>query len=478
MSNFVLELKLDTEKYQEDILNKRLELSRRLYNLVLDKLYGRYEHMAQQKQYKEIWKSPKSKERNQNLKELQMDNKISEYHMHDFIKKYRYVYDKHIDSSTAQKISTRAWKAFEKRLFEGKRNSFKRFGEMNSVEGKSNSTGIRFKNNELHWNGLKITTVIKNDDNYSKDALCKKIKYCRVVRKVIRGNYVFYAQLVIGGTPPIKYSKQTGVVREIGIGRVGLDIGTQTIAISSYQDVKLLELAPEIKNIEHQKKILQRKLDRQRRANNPSKFNTNGTFIKGNRDRWVVSNKQNKTQLLLQELQSKQARIRMQSHNKLANYILSLGDEIYVEDMRFSALSKRTKIAKLNSKGKLSRRKRFGKSIGNKAPSLLLTLLDNKLKQKQLELIKINTIKARASQYNHETDSYIKKSLGKRWNSLFGMKIQRDLYSAFLIQNINKDLHTFNKDVIEDDWDNFTLLHNKEIQRIELNDNKIKSMGI
>ena len=41
--------------------------------------------------------------------------------------------------------------------------------------------------------------------------------------------------------------------RCLGNGDVGLDIGTQTIAISSQSEVKLLELADKVQNIENKK---------------------------------------------------------------------------------------------------------------------------------------------------------------------------------------------------------------------------------
>ncbi|MBU3100710.1 MULTISPECIES: hypothetical protein [Clostridium] len=44
-SNYILTLKLNTEKYQEDILNKRLEISRSIYNSCLGELFKRYNHM-------------------------------------------------------------------------------------------------------------------------------------------------------------------------------------------------------------------------------------------------------------------------------------------------------------------------------------------------------------------------------------------------------------------------------------------------
>ncbi|MCB2314346.1 transposase, partial [Clostridium tagluense] len=122
---------------------------------------------------------------------------------------------------------------------------------MNSVEGKSNKTGIRFKDSKLFWNGLEIDVIINKNDEYAEISLLNKVKYCRMVRKFIRGKYKYYIQLVLGGIPPVKYNKKTGEVKNIiGKGNVGIDIGTQTIGIASKYDVKLLELAPEINNIE------------------------------------------------------------------------------------------------------------------------------------------------------------------------------------------------------------------------------------
>ena len=45
-ANFVLTLKLDTEIYQEDILDKRLDIGRRIYNASLNELNKRYRLMV------------------------------------------------------------------------------------------------------------------------------------------------------------------------------------------------------------------------------------------------------------------------------------------------------------------------------------------------------------------------------------------------------------------------------------------------
>ena len=49
-------------------------------------------------------------------------------------------------------------------------------------------------------------------------------------------------------------------------------------------------------NIEKEKRMLRRKLDRQRRSNNPNKYNENGTIKSGNKNKWHKSNKYIKTQ--------------------------------------------------------------------------------------------------------------------------------------------------------------------------------------
>ena len=73
-----------------------------------------------------------------------------------------------------------------------------------------------------------------------------EIKYYRVVRKWMKTKYKYYLQITFAGKPADKH-------REISTGRVGIDIGTQTIAIASDKSVKLLELADKV-NKNHIKK--------------------------------------------------------------------------------------------------------------------------------------------------------------------------------------------------------------------------------
>jgi hypothetical protein len=283
VSSYILTLKLDTEAFQEDILSARLEIGRNIYNSCLAELYKRYNHMRESKQYKKISQLYKGKDRNKQFNELNNKYGLTEYSLHNFVKPIQKHFKDNIDSFSAQKIATRCFGAFQKLMFHiADKVQFKKYGEMNSVEGKSNKTGIRFKNDKLVWNRLEIDILIKNIDTYAQKAIQDGVKYCRIVRKMIRGKYKYYVQLIMEGHPPVKTDKETGKIkRNIGLGNVGIDIGTRTIAISSMNDVKLLELCPEMENVQKNKNVLQRKLDRQSRASNSNNFNEDRTIKRG-----------------------------------------------------------------------------------------------------------------------------------------------------------------------------------------------------
>ena len=479
-ASYVLTLKLKTEPWQEHILEKRFEIGRQLYNACLRELLKRYKKLQNDKKYRELIKQEKTKERNKLLNNLHKEYGLNEYAMHSFVKPMQQHFKKNIDSFTTQKIATRAWQTIEKLIFDNaEKVRFKKYNEMDSLEGKSNSTGIRFKNNKLQWNGLNISVIIKKNDIYAHMALQDRIKYCRIVRKLIRDKIKYYLQLILEGVPPKKINRQTGEIKHPrNEGKVGIDIGTQTIAICSETEVKLLELAPSVENIEREKRILQRKLDRQRRANNPHKYNENGT-IKKNNLKWIWSKNYIKTKNQLTELQRKLAEKRKQDHNKLANWILSLGDDIKVETMNYKALQARTKETIKDKNGRYKSKKRFGKSIANKAPSMFLTILDRKLSYEGKKLKFVDTLSVKASQYNHFTNEYNKKKLSERWNDFGEFKIQRDLYSAFLIMNVKDNLKEIDREKCFTTWEKFKQLHDKEIERLRNNENRLlSSMGI
>lgn len=486
VANFIVQFPLRTEKYQEDILNKRFEIGRKIYNSLVTVSQKRYKEMIKTRKYRNLMSMLTGNKKSDKpiLKQIDQIRKeygLTEYSLHADVKEMQKHFKKNVDSFTAQKIATTLWKSYDKLFYgNGKRVYYKKYGDMNSLEGKSNSTGIRLVDEHLIWNGLNIPVVIDWNNPYEYQAMQSEISYCRIIRKFVRNKYKFYVQVVFKGTPPTKFNKETGEIKHsLGEGDVGLDIGTSTIAISSNTDVKLLILADKVQNIEDEKRRLSRKMERSRRATNPENYNEDGT-IKKQGSKKVIWNKSNhyvKYQNQLKELYRKQADVRKYQHECLANYIVSLGRNIYIEQMNFAGLQKKAAKTEKNDSGKFKRKKRFGKSLANRAPAMLMTIINRKLACYELELIEINTFKAKASQFNHMTDEYHKKSLSQRWNDLNGIKIQRDLYSAFLIMNISDDLESFDIEKCNDRFDNFKMLHDIEIQRLS-SPATLSSMGI
>ena len=433
--------------------------------------------MVESKEYQRAIKLPKKeKSRNERLQELNKKYKLTEYSLHDFVKPMQHHFKKDLDALTVQKIATRCFEAFKGKIYHrAKTIHFKKQGELHSLEGKSNATGIKFRGNTLIWNGLSIKVLVKPKDDYAKMALLQTIKYCRVVKN--GANY--YLQLVIEGIPPEKINKKGEFRHKVASSKVGIDIGTQTVGVTSDDLVSLLELAPEINTPYRVIRKLQRKMDRSRRANNPNKFNENGTINRSNREPWVRSKHYQLDQLKLQRIQGKLSNLRKQSHERLANEILSQGTDVYVETMSFKGLQKRAQKTTKNKRGKIHRKKRWGKSLANKAPAMFLTILDNKLKHLGTELHRINTTEVKASQYNHVEDNYVKKELKERWTMIGEAKIQRDLYSSFLIMNINPDLSSINRVQCLEKFEKFKTFHDIEIERLKASTNrKISSMGI
>lgn len=247
MANFIVQFPLKTEKYQEDILDKRFEIGRQIYNSLVNITQKRYKEMIKTKNYRNLisrLSGDKNKDRDiwKQINVIREQFGMSEYSFYHDVKRLQHHFSDNIDSLTARKIATNLWRAYEKLFYgNGKKVRYKKRGFLNSLEGKSNKTGIRFKNDMILWNGLKIPVVINYGNYYENQALKSEITYCRIIRKFVRTKYKYYVQIVFKGTPPVKVDTEIGEVKHyIGEGDVGIDIGTSTIAYSSSTDVKNL----------------------------------------------------------------------------------------------------------------------------------------------------------------------------------------------------------------------------------------------
>ncbi len=473
-------LPLKVETWQEHILEKRLNIGRNIYNACLGEAWRRYKYMIRNPRYWEVVRMPKGKERNQLLDQWKEQYGFRKFDLNMYVQEMGRKFKQNIGSQMAQNIAERAFRAVEKVLYgNGKKVRFCSVGQFFSLEEKTNKTGFRYfpETKRIEWLGLILPVILKDHDEYAHIALQDKMKYCRLVKKVIRGKNRYYVQFALEGFPPKKHNQNYSKDES---ARVGLDIGTSTLAIASEKEVKLLELAEGLSTREHKKRILQRKLDRRRRANNPNKYKEDGTINKSNREKWMQSENYKKARKEVAEMSRKVADKRRLAHNILANHILSLGLDIRVETMNFKGLQAKTKKTEGSEKtGRFKRKKRFGKSLANRAPSMLLTIIDNKLNYFGLSLKRIDTAKVKASQFEHFTQTYVKKKLWERWNHFEQCNVQRDLYSAFLIMNTKDNLREIDVGRANKTWDHFFEKHEQEMERIKhLNKKQLRSIGL
>jgi transposase len=355
---------------------------------------------------------------------------FSEYALHAYSTHIRKSWlGQHIDSNTTQKLATRAYRSIEKVLFgKSKRVQFKGKNQLESVEGKSNKTGIRWKGEAVEWSGLEQKALITDNDPVILHGLNSKVKYVRLVRRKIQGRNRFYAQLVCEGKPFIK-PKNT-----LGKGVVGLDIGPSTIAIVGDSTEQLKEFADALNCSSTKIRKLQRKMDRSRRATNPSNYNSNGTVKKG-RKQWNSSKSYLKTRNAASNLERELAAHRKSLHGELVNDILKEGDVIKLEKLSYKAFQKL-----------------FGSSVGRKAPGMFVSHLKSKAERAGSQVIEIPTYSAKLSQ-TCQCGRVKKKTLKERvHNCVCGVTAQRDLYSAFLAKHIEPDTFVLQVSQLYEDW--------------------------
>lgn len=326
--------------------------------------------------------------------------------------------------------------------------------------------------------------TLRNPDTqagwFQQEALKCGVKYCRIIRKWVGTKWKYYAQIVLEGYPPIKCDSNGVAKHPVKQGRVGIDIGTQTIAFSCKDVCDLRVLAPsaraQAKSLVNEIAATLRAMNRSRRATNPKYYNPDGTIKRLKRQHgqkqkreWKYSKRYYRLRAKLRNLYRKLADIRKMEHNILANELLAHGNKFVVEDMNYKALQKRSKETKINPKtGRAHTKKRFGKSLSRCAPAMFISILSNKANRYGGSVIKVSTFETKASQFDHTDNSYTKKKLSERMARLRGGDIvQRDLYSAFLLEHIDTESLQYNMETLNSAFPAFLGMHENTKQRLQ-----------
>jgi putative transposase len=416
--SFIVELPLKTSASAERDLLIKLDSGRQLYNACLGEALRRLSLMRQSRQYKEACNIPKEDKEDRKTAftavRARFELKASAIQSFAIRTKNACHIGDHLDAHTTQKVGSRAFDAVMKYAV-GMRGKprFKGKGQFDSLESKTNNNGIKFRDGWVLWNGLELECLIDPRDEVVTHGLSCPIKYCRIVRRKIKDCNSFFIQLIAEGQPLQKHKAGEEVV--------GIDIGPSTIAYVAETKADLKLFCAELKPVEKEIRVLQRKLDRQRRANNPDNFNPDGTIRKGIKLIWHDSTRYKETKVYLSELHRVQASYRKSLHGRLANEIIGIGTQVVIEDLSYKAFQKM-----------------YGKSIGKRAPSLFVSTVARKAESAGGYLRKIPTRSTKLSQ-TCVCGKVKKKPLSERWHICdCGVTAQRDLFSGFLATCVNE----------------------------------------
>lgn len=498
----VLTLPLRCEPYQRDYLDKYFSCVNNTKNALISRMKKVLADMESDPAYIAVNDSIRDaykvgdktalRELFRKKDEILKSYKIRQFDFQSSMKNIAKHYKGLIHSQVAQRASDQVWASFEKYLFgNGETIDFSPYFKHRSIEGKSNNTGIRYKDGELIVNRIRIPVAWSRNDKYGYEAECKthRICYCRITRRPGKdGKWMYFVQLVLEGTAPVKADPDTGaIIHPIGTGSAGIDIGPQTVAVVSNSNAALNVLAENLDSIEKEVNRIQRAMDRSRRATNQMFFDASGQIIrvdklppnllKRGKRKWSLSKRYTRLRDQKRYLQSKQSVTRLRLHREMANQIVSFGDTFIVEDMNWKALAKRAKETKKSEKtGKCVSKKRFGKSIASKAPATFINTLEYKVLQQGGKFYRVDPKLPKASQYNHLDHAYKKKHLSQRWVYQNGRKDQRDLYSAFLLAHWDND--QYNQSKLDADYPNFCILHDQCIAALAAHSSLPVSTGI
>lgn len=417
-----------------------------------------------------------------------------------------------IDAIFALAKAEDVWRGVERCLYgNGKTLHFSRYGDLPCIRAKQINRGIPMsvKNNELKFKLRKLVFGIQVKDRFQTDEVNavldylaqpevidnKAVKtlqdeaccistyrpcYATLVPKFIRGKYRVYLHLVIEGKAKPKYDSSGKPRHKYGKGVIGADIGTQTVAYTSDTETGLKNLSERgnsIQKSERLERLYYRAMDRSRRATNPKNYNADGTIKKGKK-KWTYSRHYEKLKAKHAELCRINATNRQLAINEDVNHLRSLGDIFVTEPKNAARLMKRAKETTVNDKGKINRKKRFGKSIKNRCPGGFQAAVENKFKTSGGTYIEVPN-HYRASQYDHTADDYIKKKLSDRMYKLTdGTLVQTDWYSSFLLYCYNYKTNDIDKKKCAAEFKKCYSMEKEFIEWIKENKIKVLNSGI
>jgi hypothetical protein len=434
---FLLELPLEVQAGEAARLRGHLEAGRQFYNAVLSEGQRRLRQMRADPAWQAARAIPRThpQERRAAFSALREQYGFSEYAFHELARALRVSWlAEHLDAVLAQTLATRAYRALNRVCVgNARRVRFKSRGRgLSSIENKRNDTGLRFvvqppdegrRQGYLLWHDDQLRALIDWDDPVVTHGLSQRIKYARLLRRSASSPRAqgadslgerYFVQLALEGVPLQKPE------HAVGSGTIGLDLGPASIAIVPREaEARLEPLCAELRPDAQAIRRLQRRMERQRRAANPAHYDDKGRVKKRGKGapRWKQSRGYQATRRRKAARERRLAAHRKSLHGRLVHQIVAVGHTIVTEQLSYKGWQKR-----------------YGRSVGLRAPGMLIDHLRRTVASTGGTLLEVSTRSTKLSQYCHGCGKTVKKPLWQRWHQCAcGIgPVQRDLYSAFL----------------------------------------------
>src|SRR5579862_7661433 len=165
--SFVCEVPLRVHPHKEHTLLARLEAARQVYNACLGEARKRVRLVRESKAFQRARTLARGDpERTRLFRVARAQHGFSDYALQAYAQQFGHSWlGEHLDSHVIQKLATRAYGAANRLLVgRAKRVRFKGRHQLDSVEGKTNATGIRWCTDHLEWLGLGLPARLDPQD--------------------------------------------------------------------------------------------------------------------------------------------------------------------------------------------------------------------------------------------------------------------------------------------------------------------------
>lgn len=380
----------------ERCLAARFEVGRQVYNAALGEALRRASLMEESRAYQAARCLPRGAARTRAFGDVRTrigfsENSIRGWAVRTISPSWL---SAHLDAQVIEVLVSRAFRAVDRFVVHRKgRPRFKGPNQLDSVEGHSNTQGLRFKAGLIHWRRWVFRLRIEPADGRAQHALHAQIQRVRIVRRRIRGRTRYFAQLICRGRPLVERTP------DLDWGRLGIDPGPRFLTVAGERWAARIDLQVPLKSNARKIRRLRRTLERKRQATRRGR-----------------SNEYQRELARLTEIYRRAAETRRTLRGRLTNLLVRISRTIHVERTSYKTLQRR-----------------YPRSVSVCAPGAVIMDLSRKAENAGGRVMVLPT-KLRLSQACHACGAYRAKPLSQRVHecSCGLARVQRDVYSAWL----------------------------------------------